>query len=103
MILKMASWASIPPGRPSYAFSPKGNSQDHASSPKISAPTVKTGMARLGITKEVRDAVQNHKPQGIGDRAYNFHAYAREKREALQRWADHVIAIVEANSLAKAA
>jgi hypothetical protein len=55
---------------------------------------VKTGMARVGVTREIRDAVQNHKPQGIGDRAYNFHAYAPEKREALQRWADHVMSIV---------
>ena len=47
-------------------------------------------MAALRIPREIRDAVQNHKPQGIGDRAYNFHDYADEKREALQRWADHV-------------
>jgi hypothetical protein len=53
-------------------------------------------MARLGIAKEVRDAVQNHKPQGIGDRAYNFHAYAREKRQALQQWTDHVSSLVSA-------
>jgi integrase len=63
-------------------------------SPKDLRTTVKTGMARLGIIKEVRDAVQNHKPQGIGDRAYNFHVYGPEKREALQRWADHVTSIV---------
>jgi integrase len=72
-------------------------------SPKDLRTTVKTGMARLGIIREVRDAVQNHKPQSIGDRAYNFHAYAKEKREALQRWTDHVIAIVEATIQAKAA
>jgi integrase len=72
-------------------------------SPKDLRTTVKTGMARLGIIKEIRDAVQNHKPQGIGDRAYNFHAYSQEKREALQRWTDHVIAVVEATSQAKAA
>jgi integrase len=63
-------------------------------SPKDLRTTVKTGMALLGVTREVRDAVQNHKPQGIGDRAYNFHAYAKEKREALQLWTDHVTAIV---------
>jgi integrase len=78
-------------------------SQFEPFSPKDLRTTVKTGMARLGVPKEVRDAVQNHKPQGIGDRAYNFHAYAREKRDALQRWADHVIAIVGANRLLKTA
>jgi integrase len=63
-------------------------------SPKDLRSTVKTGMACLGIPKEIRDAVQNHKPQGIGDRAYNFHAYAREKRHALQRWAEHVTGLI---------
>ena len=66
-------------------------------SPKDLRSTVKTGMARLGITKEVRDAVQNHKPQGVGDRAYNFHAYAKEKRLALQQWTNHVAGIVGAS------
>ena len=51
---------------------------------------MKTGMAALRIPREIRDAVQNHKPEGIGDRAYNFHDYADEKREALETWAKHV-------------
>jgi integrase len=63
-------------------------------SPKDLRSTVKTGMARLGIPKEVRDAVQNHKPQGIGDRAYNFHAYAKEERQALAQWTAHVMGLV---------
>ena len=54
-------------------------------------------MAALRIPREIRDAVQNHKPQGIGDRAYNFHDYADEKREALQRWADHVEKLVKSS------
>ena len=64
-------------------------------SPKDLRTTVKTGMAALRIPREIRDAVQNHKPQGIGDRAYNFHDYANEKREALHRWTDHVEKIVK--------
>ena len=51
---------------------------------------MKTGMAALRIPREIRDAVQNHKPGGIGDRAYNFHDYAEEKREALETWAKYV-------------
>lgn len=51
---------------------------------------MKTGMAALCIPREIRDAVQNHKPGGIGDRAYNFHDYAEEKREALETWAKYV-------------
>jgi integrase len=59
-------------------------------SPKDLRTTVKTGMARLGIPREIRDRVQNHKPQGIGDKAYNFHEYTDEKRDALDRWVTHV-------------
>lgn len=59
-------------------------------SPKDLRTTVKTGMAALRIPREIRDAVENHKPEGIGDRAYNFHDYADEKREALETWAKHV-------------
>ena len=69
-----------------------------AFSPKDLRMTVKTGMAGLRIRREIRDAVQNHKPQGIGDRAYNFHDYAGEKREALQSWADNVERLVNPNS-----
>jgi hypothetical protein len=64
-------------------------------SPKDLRTTVKTGMARLGISREVRDRVQNHKPQGIGDTAYNFHDYIKEKREALERWAAHVQKLIK--------
>jgi integrase len=63
--------------------------------PKDLRTTVKTGMAALRIPREIRDAVQNHKPQGIGDRAYNFHDYATEKREALQSWSEHIAMLIE--------
>ena len=56
--------------------------------------TVKTGLARLGVMKEIRDSVQNHKPTGVGDINYNFHTYQEEKRAALQLWTDHVMRLV---------
>jgi integrase len=62
--------------------------------PKDLRTTVKTGMARLGVPREVRDAVQNHKPQGIGDKAYNMYDYLPEMRKALQLWTDHVLNLV---------
>ena len=62
--------------------------------PKDLRTTVKTGMARLGVPREVRDAVQNHKPQGIGDKAYNMHDYLPEMRKALRLWTDHVLKLV---------
>jgi integrase len=62
--------------------------------PKDLRTTVKTGLARLGVPREIRDAVQNHKPQGIGDKAYNMHDYLPETRMALQLWTDHVLKLV---------
>ena len=62
--------------------------------PKDLRTTVKTGMARLGVPREIRDAVQNHKPLGIGDKAYNMHDYLPEMRMALQLWTDHVLKLV---------
>lgn len=38
---------------------------------------------------EVRDAILGHRPRGL-EGTYNVHAYAAEKRAALERWAQHV-------------
>lgn len=46
-------------------------------------------MAALRILREI--------PEGIGDRAYNFHDYADEKREALEKWAIQVKKLVKTN------
>jgi integrase len=58
--------------------------------------SVATHMAGIGIPPHVVEAVLNHVS---GFRAsvagtYNRHSYSTEKREALQRWADHLDAIV---------
>lgn len=55
--------------------------------------TVETGLARLGIGKEVRDRVLNHVDSSVGGQYYNRHDYDAETREALQRWADHCEAL----------
>ena len=54
--------------------------------------TVTSGMASLGVQLPVLAAVLNHSPgQVMGITAvYNRHRYSQEKREAVQRWADHV-------------
>lgn len=57
--------------------------------------TVKTQMAKLGIPKEVRDAVQNHKPTGIGEQVYNVWNYMPEKRDALERLEGHILGLVK--------
>jgi integrase len=59
--------------------------------------TVATGMAELGVQPHVIEAVLNHvsgHKAGVGG-IYNRSSYEREKRAALDLWADHLTAIVE--------
>jgi integrase len=61
--------------------------------------TAATGMSGLGVQPHVVEAVLNHVS---GHRAgvagiYNRASYATEKREALNLWAAHVLAVVGAN------
>ena len=57
--------------------------------------TATTGMARLRIPPHIADAVLNHKSGTIKGVAavYNRHAYLEERREALEAWEGHVLAI----------
>src|SRR5262249_50400849 len=59
--------------------------------------TCATGMAELGVQPYIIEAVLNHVSGHKGGVAgiYNRARYADAMREALQRWADHVEAIVE--------
>lgn len=65
--------------------------------------TAVTGMAELGIQPHVIEAVVNHVSGHKGGVAgiYNRATYADEKRNALQRWADHVTRMVGEGSTAK--
>lgn len=47
--------------------------------------TASTNWQKLKITKEVRDAIRNHIPPGVG-RHYDVYQYDLEKREALNAW-----------------
>jgi integrase len=55
--------------------------------------TATVGMQRLGIKREVIEAVLNHKPAGIVG-VYHVYEYAKEKRTALEAWAREVDRIV---------
>jgi integrase len=58
--------------------------------------TAATGMADIGVQPHVIEAVLNHASghkSGVAG-IYNRSAYAKDKAEALQRWADEVDAIV---------
>lgn len=56
--------------------------------------TVETGMARLRIPKELRDKCLGHVDGSVGAQRYDRHDYFDEKREALEKWAAHVMRLV---------
>ena len=59
--------------------------------------TVATEMAKLGIPRLVVDKVLNHVSADRSTIAgvYDRHTYSGEKREALERWARHLIELVD--------
>jgi integrase len=60
--------------------------------------TCATGMADLGVKPHIVEAVLNHRSghkAGVAG-VYNYATYDKEKRQALERWAKHVLAIVGA-------
>ena len=62
-----------------------------------------TGMARLGVAPIVLGHVANHRTTtraGVTLAVYSHYAYDKEKREALQLWADRLTAIVGAGAVA---
>jgi integrase len=59
--------------------------------------SVATGMADIGVQPHVIEAVLNHQSgakRGVAG-IYNRSTYANEKRQAVDRWADHLLALVE--------
>jgi integrase len=55
--------------------------------------TVRTGLARLGVRHEVAERCLNHAVLGM-EGVYNQHDFLEERREALEKWAAHVEAVV---------
>jgi integrase len=55
--------------------------------------TVETRLAALGIAKETRDRVLNHKDRSVGGVHYNRHDYLQEKRSALDKWSRELLRI----------
>ena len=56
--------------------------------------TVRSKMAELGVPREVARKVLNHE-DGKVDRIYNRHEYLAEKREALERWEERLMTLVD--------
>lgn len=60
--------------------------------------TALTGMARLGVPPIVLGHVANHRTTtraGVTLAVYSQYSYAKEKREALDLWADRLVTVVE--------
>lgn len=56
--------------------------------------TVRSKLAELEVPEVVARKVVNHEA-GKVDRIYNRHEYAREKREALAQWENHLLALAD--------
>ncbi|HEX3430485.1 MAG TPA: integrase arm-type DNA-binding domain-containing protein [Rhizomicrobium sp.] len=56
--------------------------------------TCESRLADLGFNQEIRDAVLGHAKVGL-QKLYNKHEYFREKRQALEAYAEHVLAVVQ--------
>jgi hypothetical protein len=55
--------------------------------------TCRTGMGRLGVPQHVAELVIGHTLPGI-IAVYDRYSYLAEKRDALNRWASHVLQVV---------
>jgi integrase len=56
--------------------------------------TFRTGLAALGISRDVAEACLNHKKPGIIG-TYDAHEYLPEKTDALRKWEARLLSIVE--------
>jgi integrase len=56
--------------------------------------TFATRLSSLGISKEDRDALLNHIRSDVGSKHYDLYERAKEKRLALNQWADALEAVV---------
>lgn len=67
--------------------------------------TVATGLQRLGVRFEVTESVLNHlsgAKSGVAG-VYQRHDWAKEKKEALEAWADHLAAVTQESAWPRAA
>jgi len=55
--------------------------------------TGRTGLARLKITPHIAERCLNHAAGSVIERTYDVHNYIDERRDALNKWADHLAAL----------
>ena len=57
--------------------------------------TVKTLMGKMGLSKEIRDRLQNHALSDVSSKHYDRYDYLREKKAALESWELYLRRIIE--------
>lgn len=57
--------------------------------------TFRTRLSALGVPKDVRDRLMNHKPRDVGERHYDMHEFLAEKRNGLSWWDEAVSEILK--------
>ena len=59
--------------------------------------TMRTGLGALDVDPIIAELILNHALQGDLAKAYDRHDYWRRRVEAVNRWADHVMALAESS------
>lgn len=65
--------------------------------------TWKTLAGKAGVSKEIRDRLQNHTLQDVSSKSYDRWNYMPEKRDGMKKWNTFVAAMLRKKSLRKAA
>jgi integrase len=66
--------------------------------PKDLRTTFKTLSGKAGLTKEIRDRLQNHALSDVSTKHYDRYDYLKEKREAILKWNDCLNQIIGGES-----
>lgn len=65
--------------------------------------TWKTLAGKVGISKEIRDRIQNHALQDVSSKNYDRWSYLPEKRAAMAKWDRYVRGLLARKKLKQAA
>jgi integrase len=65
--------------------------------------TWKTLAGQAGLSKEIRDRIQNHTLQDVSSKSYDRWNYMREKREGMEKWNAFVTAVLAKGQAKQAA
>jgi integrase len=58
--------------------------------------TMRTGLSALGVSSETAERTIGHPVGSDIQRTYDVHHFEKERRDALEKWAAHVAAVVAA-------